>query len=157
MDQTRNKLALFMILLSLPAISCGGGGGEGGDSGIIASLVEDAAYPEAFSYLSGVRELPDGRLLAADPLSQVLLRVDMDSGTADTLGTVGGGPEEYQQPDHVFALPGDSTLLVDLGKSYLTVVGPDGSFHGGLPMVANGEGGSLSLLIPEAADGLGRI
>ncbi len=86
MDQTRNRLALFMVLLSLLAISCGGGGGEAGDSGIIASLVEDAAYPEAFSYLSGVRELPDGRLLAADPLSQVLLRVDMDSGTADTLG-----------------------------------------------------------------------
>lgn len=157
MDQVRNKLVIFTILLSLPTISCGGGGDEEGDSGVIASLVEDAVYPEAFSYLSGVRELPDGQLLAADPLSQVLLRVDLDSGTADTLGRVGGGPEEYEQPDHVFALPGDSTLLVDLGKSYLTVVGPDGAFRGGLPMVATGEDGGLSLLIPEAVDGLGRI
>jgi hypothetical protein len=117
----------------------------------------EAAYPEPFSYLSGVRELPDGRILAADPLSQVLLRVNLDAGTADTLGGVGGGPQEYQQPDQVFPLPGDSTLLVDLGKTYLTVVGPDGTFHDGISMALPDEEGVPTILIPRSVDGLGRI
>jgi len=36
-----------------------------------ATLALDASYPVPFPYLSGVRELPDGRLFVADPLSQV--------------------------------------------------------------------------------------
>ncbi len=138
-------------------VSCADGGGGTGGSGIVATLELDAAYPEAFSFLSGVRELPDGRLLAADPLSQVLLRVDMDAGTADTLGGVGGGPEEYQQPDQVFPLPGDSTLLVDLGKTYLTVIGPDGTFHDGMSMALPTDDGSMSIIIPRQVDGSGRM
>ncbi|MBT8398154.1 MAG: hypothetical protein KJN92_14375, partial [Gemmatimonadetes bacterium] len=98
-----------------------------------------------------------GRLLAADPLSQVLLRVDMGAGTADTLGGVGGGPGEYQQPDQVFPLPGDSTLLVDIGRTYLTVIGPDGVFHDGMSMALPAEDGPMTIVMPEAVDGLGRI
>jgi hypothetical protein len=150
---------VFVALLLALNISCTGSGGSGGesDSGIIATLEMDAAYPEAFSYLSGVRELPDGRLFAADPLSQVLLRVDMDAGTADTLGRVGGGPGEYQQPDAVFPLPGDSTLLVDIGRTYLTVIGPDGTFHDGQSMALPTEEGIPTIILPDALDALGRI
>ena len=74
-------------------IACGGGGDTG--SGFVATFELEAEHPEPFSFLSGFRELPDGRLLAPDPLSQVLLRVDLDAGTADTLGGVGEGPGEY--------------------------------------------------------------
>lgn len=146
--------------LLLGAIACGDGGGSdagAGDSELIATLALETEYSEAFSFLSGVRELPDGRILAADPLSQVLLRVDLDAGTADTLGRVGGGPEEYQQPDQVFPLPGDSTLLVDLGKTYLTVIGPDGSFYDGMSMALPSTGGSPSIIMPRAVDGSGRL
>ena len=147
----------FPILMGGVSCADGGGGGGTAESGIAATLELDAAYPEPFSFLSGVRELPDGKLLAADPLSQVLLRVDMDAGTADTLGGVGGGPEEYRQPDQVFPLPGDSTLLVDLGKTYLTVIGPDGTFHDGLSMALPTEDGSPSIILPRAVDNAGRI
>jgi hypothetical protein len=82
----------------------------------VATLQLDATYPEPFSYLSRVRELSDGTILAADPISQVLLRIDLDAGTADTLGRKGPGPQEYDGPDEVFPLPADSTLLVDLGN-----------------------------------------
>jgi hypothetical protein len=157
-----NGIARSLLIppLLLALNSCGGGGGDAGGTagaGIVASLELEADYPEAFSYLSGVRELPDGKLLAADPLSQVLLRVDLDAGTADTLGRVGGGPEEYRQPDHVFPLPGDSSLLVDLGKTYLTVVGPDGTFQGGMSMATTTEDGPPSIIMPEAVDGAGRL
>lgn len=149
---------LFAIPLLLLATACSGDRpGEGGTAGSFATLELEAAYPEPFSFLSGVREMPDGSLLAADPLSQVLLRVDLEAGTADTLGGVGGGPQEYQQPDQVFPLPGDSTLLVDLGKTYLTVVAPDGTFHDGLSMVLPSQDGRLSFILPRAVDARGRI
>ena len=162
MKRISGKIGLgMMIPLLLAGISCTDGGGSGGGTagtGIVATLELEASYPEAFSYLSGVRQLPDGELLAADPLSLALLRIDLDAGTADTLGAVGGGPQEYRQPDHVFPLPGDSALLVDLGKTYLTVIGPDGAFHDGMSMALPGsDDGPPSIIIPEAVDGLGRL
>jgi hypothetical protein len=139
--------------------SCGSEGesGAGGAEGIFATLEREATYPEPFSFLSSVREMPDGTLLAADPLSQVLLRLDLQTGTADTLGQVGGGPEEYEQPDQVFPLPGDSTLLVDLGKAMLTVVGPDGALLDGQSMARQAEGGRLTVIMPRFVDAEGGI
>jgi hypothetical protein len=52
-----------------------------------------ATFSEAFSVVQTVRELPDGRVLVADPLGQALVALDMDGGVADTLGRVGQGPE----------------------------------------------------------------
>jgi len=112
---------------------------------------------EPFSYLSGVREMSDGRILAADPLGQVLLSIDLESGVADTIGGVGGGPEEYEQPDRVFALPGDSTLLVDLGNARLTVIDPDMAFVETVTMAQQTESGSMLLLLPRFVDARGRI
>jgi hypothetical protein len=149
----QSYLALPLLLLG---ISCGGGE-DGSAGGPAVTLELDASYVEPFSFLNGVRELPDGRVMAADPLSQVLLRVDIDAGTADTLGRLGGGPEEYQQPDRVFPLPGDSTLLVDIGKAYLTVVGPEGDLHGGMSMSMPTEEGLPAIIMPSALDAEGRI
>lgn len=118
----------------------------------------DAALTESFSSIQGLRELSDGRLLVADPLGQALVVVDLSSGRADTIGRVGPGPEEYRQPDGLFPLPGDSTLMVDLGNARLTVLGPDGSFGETAPL-ARGEPGSGSMLIilPRAVDSRGRV
>ena len=54
----------------------------------------DAAYLEGFGSIRGIRELPDGRVLVSDGLGQALIIVDLEAGTADTVGRVGGGPEE---------------------------------------------------------------
>ncbi len=95
--------------------------------GVSAQLSADmeVEFPEGFGLLSNVRELPDGRVLVADPLGQILAALDMDAGTMDFWGREGGGPQEYRQPDAVHALPGDSTLLVDLGNARLTVIALD--------------------------------
>jgi hypothetical protein len=119
----------------------------------------DATFPEGFGLVRSVRELPDGRVMVADPLGQVLLIADMDAGTADTLGRVGRGPDEYRQPDGVFPLPGDSTLLVDLGNGRLTVLAPDGRFVSTMP-IAQGEpsrGGGLVIVLPRGVDSRGRL
>ena len=39
----------------------------------------DAKFPEAFSLIMGLREMPDGRVMIADPLSQTLVLADMTS------------------------------------------------------------------------------
>lgn len=119
----------------------------------------EAIFPEALSLVRGVRELPDGRLMVADPLSQVLLIADLDAGRADTLGGVGQGPSEYRQPDGLFALPGDSTLLVDLGNARLTVIGPAGEFGETMPITQGepGRGGRFLIVMPSGVDGRGGL
>ena len=122
-----------------------------------ATLELEGTYPEGFSFLNGVREMPDGTILAADPLAQLLLRIDLGTGGSDTLGHVGPGPQEYEQPDQVFPLPGDSTLLVDFGKMQLTEVGPDGVFGEGIPMALPGGDRFPILLQPRFVDDSGRL
>ena len=156
MPALARRLGLFTFgFLALTAISCSDAAEV--DVNALVQLELDASYPEPFSYLSGVREMSDGRILAADPLGQVLLSIDLESGAADTIGGVGGGPGEYEQPDRVFALPGDSTLLVDLGNARLTVIDPDMAFVEGVSMAQQTESGSMLLLLPRFVDALGRV
>ena len=144
--------------LAATVAGCGvDSGGEGG--GGSARLAEpEAVFDHALSVVQTVREMPDGRVLVADPLGQVLLLVDMDAGVADTLGAVGEGPDEYRQPDAVWPLPDGKTLLVDLGNTRLTELSPELEFGDTRPYVlGNPIVGNLVLAIPSAVDGEGRI
>jgi hypothetical protein len=118
----------------------------------------EATYPDGFGLVNGLLELADGRVMIADPLGQALVIADLKTGTADTIGAVGKGPEEYDQPDGLFPLPGGSILLVDLGNARLTVLGRDGSFGETMP-IAQGDPatGSLQLLLPRGTDSQGRL
>ena len=120
MSQRASSLCTLLIAASVTASVAA--------PGVSAQLSADmeVEFPEGFGLLSNVRELPDGKVLVADPLGQILAALDMDAGTMDMWGREGGGPREYRQPDAVHALPGDSTLLVDLGNGRLTVIAPDG-------------------------------
>ncbi len=147
------------IMIGMLAVATAGAATAQAPERVLAN--PDATFPEAFSLVRGVRELPTGRLMIADPLGQTLVVADMNNGTADTLGGVGKGPREYGQPDGVFAMPGDSTLLVDLGNGRLTMLGPDGSFGPTTP-IARGGGGrgmgpGMMFILPRAVDARGRI
>jgi len=117
-----------------------------------------ATYPDGFGLVNGLVELAGGRVMIADPLGQALVVADMMAGTADTVGAVGRGPEEYNQPDGLFPLPGGSILLVDLGNARLTVLEPDGSFGETMP-ITQGDPvtGSLEILLPRGTDSQGRL
>ena len=119
----------------------------------------EAVFDEAFSVVSTVRELADGRVLVADALGQVLVRLDLARGIADTLGSVGEGPAEYRQPDAVWPLPGGRTLLVDLGNGRLTELSPELEFGDTRPYAIGelGPGRELVLAIPQAVDDRGRL
>jgi hypothetical protein len=116
----------------------------------------DATYPEAFSIVSGLREMPDGRLMITDGISQVVAWVDLEAGTMEQIGKEGQGPREYRTPDALFPWPGDSTLLVDLGNGRLTVLGPNGEFTRTMP-IARQVGDLLVVVLPSAVDAEGLI
>jgi len=141
----RTGSVLLVVLAALDARSLGAQSHQ---------LIPAGSFPEAFGYLNNVRELSDGRVMVADPLGQVLVIANLATGTADTIGRVGGGPTEYRQPDAVFPLPGDSSLLVDLGNARLTVIAPDGEF-GQTYSATQGAGQAMLLVLPRAVDGNG--
>jgi len=124
-----------------------------------------AEWDEGFGFLSSVRELPDGRVLVADPLGQVLAAIDLAAGTMENWGREGGGPKEWNQPDAVYALPGGETLLVDLGNGRLVKIAADGTFGQTYPIArtASGGGGGQqgfsppTMLLPRGVDSQGAV
>jgi hypothetical protein len=122
----------------------------------------DAAYPEGFGSVRGVRETADGKVIVADGLGQALILLDLDAGTADTIGRVGGGPEEYQTPDALYPLPDEGTLLLDLGNGRLTQLASDLSFGETMPIAKmpeqRGPGMmAMQIIIPRGVDSQGRV
>lgn len=115
-----------------------------------------AAFGEPFSLIAGVRELSDGRLLVSDALDESLYELTPDLSAARKIGRNGQGPEEYRQPDALFALAGDSTLMTDLGNGRLAVVAPDGSLSRSIPVTQENDG-ELLILLPAGVDRQGRF
>jgi hypothetical protein len=91
------------------------------------------AHPEPFSRVRGLRELGTGVVLVTDWIEERLVAVDLAAGTQTAIGRVGGGPQEYRLPAQLLAVPGDSTLLVDVGNDRLAVIGPDLAIHRTFP------------------------
>ena len=117
-----------------------------------------ATYPGEFSLLRSVRELSNGSVLVADPIDKVLLRIDPTLQRADTLGRQGRGPGEYAQPDGIWALAADSSLLVDLGNNRLTVVDPAGRLRSSEPIVSGGgPAGPPTIMLIGGVDGRGGL
>lgn len=123
----------------------------------VTSLDEPtSAYGEPFSLIGGIRELDDGRLLVSDALEEKLYVLDSELESVETISRKGQGPDEYRQPDGLFAWPGDSTLMVDLGNGRMTVIGEDYGFGRTVPVIVQEEMG-LQIIIPEGVDGGGYL
>lgn len=116
-----------------------------------------AVAAEPRGAVSGLRELPGGGLLVADGVEGRLLRLSPDLSVAGTVGREGQGPEEYRSPDRLFPLPGDSTLMLDLGNGRLAVLADDGSIARTWPIGREDGNGGLALILPRATDARGGI
>jgi hypothetical protein len=86
----------------------------------------DAAFPEPFSAILGIRELSTGQVLISDRIEMMIAQLDFQSGTYEQLGRQGAGPGEFQMPGALYALPGDSTLMADIMNRRFNVILPDG-------------------------------
>lgn len=160
MNLGQQRLPWLSLVVVVACGACAGSGEGHGATGETVARVElaepDAVFPEAFSSIVGMRELSDGRLFVSDRLGQALMLVDLTSGTADTVGRVGGGPGEYSSPGDLFPWRGDSTLMVDLGNTRFIPIGPDGGFGISTPLIIR-DGESMSLVMPEGTDRNGGI
>ena len=117
----------------------------------------DAEWSEPFSALTGVRELGDGRVIVADRLEKSIQLLDLARGSATRIGREGGGPNEYRMPGPVFALPGDSTAVFDMGGMRYLLVAPDGSVAGTFS-TADPSQPDMRLMLPaRGVDGAGNL
>jgi hypothetical protein len=118
----------------------------------------DVEYAEPFSCVSGFRELADGRLIVADVKEKTVQLIDLRAGKATKIGQEGQGPGEWSTPMGLFALPGDTTLLLDpQNQRFLTIL-PNGSIGKSFTVdLGGGARGGLIAGRPQGIDRMGRL
>lgn len=131
--------------------------GAQGGAATIALTRPEAEYAEPFTYVAGVRELRDGRVIVADRQEKTLQLLDLARGTATKLGREGGGPNEYAMPLGVFSLPGDSTVVFDGGNMRYLVLAPDGTPVRTFATMEPGAPDMRVAMPPRAVDGQGKL
>lgn len=119
-------------------------------------------FPEGYAGLNGLRELPDGRILTIEVCEQVVKLLDLTTGVQAQVGRSGAGPGEYRTPARLFSLPGDSSLIDDIGNRRFLVIGPDGKpgrFFDPLPVTRPASGSAVVALAtrPAQTDARGRF
>jgi hypothetical protein len=112
----------------------------------------DASFPEPFSSVIGLRELPDGRVVLADRLEQTVSILTLADGDIVPIGRQGQGPGEYGMPGPLYPFPGDSTLMVDFGALRAVLI--TGVRLGRTIPLTTGDGLPM---IPRGADARGRL
>jgi hypothetical protein len=126
----------------------------------------DAEYPEPFTYIAGVRELKDGRVIVIDPRDKTVQAVDLKTGSAVKLGREGSGPGEYAMPTRLLALPNDTSAVVDMLNNRMLLITPDAKVGGfvdlNVPTSGRGDGRGPGMMMvggnmPSAVDGKGRM
>jgi hypothetical protein len=141
------KHTFGIMICALTAVSSSAVLAQRPDVPVVRLGALDAQFAEPFSQVAGFRELSDGRLLIADQIEQILARIDFETGAYEVLGRQGQGPGEYVMPGALFALPGDTTLMVDGMGRRMLVVGPNGHISSntiplrhpsGFPIIARG-------------------
>lgn len=73
----------------------------------------DAIHPAAFTEITDVHELPDGRVLVADRRNKHVVLLDFTTGASKQVGRQGSGPGEYRFPGQFYPQPNGTTLLND--------------------------------------------
>src|SRR6185503_3755348 len=82
-------------------------------------------FPEGFSNIGFIRELPDRRVVVIDSKERALIIVDT-TGRQSPVSRSGRGPDEYLAPIGLYYLPGDSTLVYDILNSRALRLDPRG-------------------------------
>ena len=83
-------------------------------------------FAQPFTWITGIRELADGRLIVADQSEKTVVLIESGWTAARPVARQGQGPLEYSFPTAVIAFPGDSTLISDLLQRRLLLLDPSG-------------------------------
>lgn len=113
-----------------------------------------AVLGHEFSRITSVRELTDGRLLVVDAGDRVLQVADFQRNLVRQVGREGRGPGEYGRLGALLPLPGDSTLLVDLGNARYLLLRGDSIV---VTVPPNSPAHQAGATLPIGADGANRV
>ncbi len=101
-----------------------------------------ARYDGDYSFISGVRELADGRVLLTDFKEPAIYLVAPRGGARTKIGSAGRGPNEYLMPGGIYAGFGDTLLVLDRGQPRVVVVDGRGRVVGDRSIELRGTSGS---------------
>ena len=126
----------------------------------LALTKADAAFPDPFTRITSVRELPSGKVIVSDIQDKTVQMLDFASGQATKVGREGQGPAEYALPAGLLAMPNGETWVNDLlGRRFL-VIDANGKPTKTVPVPStggSGPGGFAIGFLNGAADQNGRI
>ena len=126
----------------------------------ITSLPEpEARLSRPFERITGLHELPDGRVVVVDANEQSVLLVDFARNSVVQLGRNGSGPGEYTFPFRLLRLGGDSIGIDDGGNKRIVVLTRDAKFGGVLSATGMRMGSQPPPRVgpPTASDGRGHL
>ena len=131
------------------ACACTGDSNEIGVAPLSGPFTE---LPTAFSEISSVVEIDDGRVLIAAMAQKALSIADFATGQTSQLGRNGSGPGEYASMNHLVRLGGDTTLIDDAANGRFGVL-----VGGTLAAVAIPRRDGAEFIMPRQADARGRL
>jgi hypothetical protein len=111
----------------------------------------EVEFREPFTAVHALRELRDGRAIVADHRDKTLQLLDLTRGTATPVGRSGAGPAEWGNPGKLYALPGDTTLMVDFSNDRFLFINPDGKAGATVPFGEKGPFASAELVGSDAS------
>ena len=86
----------------------------------------EATFNVELTYASAIRELSNGDILLLDSGDRRLYYIDARESKVRSVGREGPGPGEFVLPTMLFALGGDTTVIVDAGAERLSLILPSG-------------------------------
>jgi hypothetical protein len=104
---------------------------------------------ETFTEITGLVELPDGRLLVADQSEHRLVLLDPVSSRVKPLSRQGAGPREFRAVSNLFSRPGGGAWLADFAQRRVLPIAADASLEDVFPVPAS--------LLLSGVDGKGRF
>ena len=93
-------------------------------------------------YISGVAELPDGRLLVSDHKTPRLSIVVPATGAVTAIGSAGANSGQYVRPGGFYGTPGKGFWLLDRGLTRVSPVSPAGELGESKSILPRGSSGS---------------
>lgn len=119
----RSRRLVLVLALALP---CSALPAAAQDAPARSLGAPTAEFARPFTRVASVRELRDGRVLVLDAQERLIHLIDFRTGAAERVGRHGRGPGEYEWPDYLLPLPGDSTLIFDGASGRLVLITPEG-------------------------------
>jgi len=129
------KTALFLLVIAVTSVVAAEPAPRKA-----AGLAIKVATPLA--YISGVAELPDGRLIVSDHKTPRVAVIDPRSGEVKTIGSSGANSGQYVRPGGFYGTAGKGLWLLDRGLTRVSAVSSSGELSESKSILPRGNSGS---------------